>query len=113
MTYWLLNTVFLAGAVAVLVFALRSRGAQRSPRSRLHRSALVVTASVLLVLTAVFDNIMIGVGLVDYDDARISGIKLGIMPVEDFAYTIFAVLALPALWTLLGASRGECADEAR
>jgi hypothetical protein len=23
------------------------------------------------------------------------------MPIEDFAYTVFAVLALPALWTLL------------
>ena len=45
---------------------------------------------------------MIGVGLVDYGDAQISGIRLRIMPIEDFSYTVFAVLALPALWTLLG-----------
>mgnify|MGYP000921830549 CR=1 FL=1 len=107
MTYWLLNAVFLAAAVVVLVLALRSR------RTRLHRAALLTTAIVLLALTAVFDNIMIGVGLVDYGDAQISGIRLGLMPIEDFAYTVFAVLALPALWTLLGARVGEQApDEA-
>ena len=94
MTYWILNAVFLAAAVVVLVIALRS-GRQ------LNRWALGATALVLLTLTAVFDNIMIGVGLVDYGDAQISGIRLGIMPIEDFAYTVFAVLALPALWTLL------------
>ena len=94
MTYWILNAVFLAAAVVVLVLALRS-GRQ------LNRWALGATALVLLTLTAVFDNIMIGVGLVDYGDAQISGIRLGIMPIEDFAYTVFAVLALPALRTLL------------
>ena len=94
MTYWILNAVFLAAAVVVLVIALRS-GRQ------LNRWALGATALVLLTLTAVFDNIMIGVGLVDYGDAQISGIRLGIMPIEDFAYTVFAILALPALWTLL------------
>ena len=94
MTYWILNAVFLAAAVVVLVIALRS-GRQ------LNRWALGATALVLLTLTAVFDNIMIGVGLVDYGDAQISGIRLGIMPIEDFAYTVFAVLALPSLWTLL------------
>lgn len=106
MTYWLLNAVFLSAAVVVLVLALRSRRTRRSPHTRLHRTALLLTATVLLTLTAVFDNIMIGVGLVDYGDAQISGIRLGIMPIEDFAYTVFAVLALPALWTLLGARRG-------
>lgn len=87
--------------------ALRTRRSPRTPRTRLHRAALLLTAIVLLTLTAVFDNIMIGVGLVDYGDAQISGIRLGIMPIEDFAYTVFAVLALPALWTLLGARRGS------
>ena len=104
MTYWILNAVFLAAAVVVLIIALRSgrQPEQRRPNQRtLNRRALGATALVLLTLTAVFDNIMIGVGLVDYGDAQISGIRLGIMPIEDFAYTVFAVLALPALWTLL------------
>ena len=104
MTYWILNAVFLAAAVVVLVIALRS-GRQ------LNRWALGATALVLLTLTAVFDNIMIGVGLVDYGDAQISGIRLGIMPIEDFAYTVFAVLALPALWTLLPQRTREHHDD--
>ena len=104
MTDWILNAVFLAAAVVVLVIALRS-GRQ------LNRWALGATALVLLTLTAVFDNIMIGVGLVDYGDAQISGIRLGIMPIEDFAYTVFAVLALPALWTLLPQRTREHHDD--
>ena len=45
---------------------------------------------------------MIGVGLVDYDPARISGIFVGIAPLEDFAYAVAGVILLPALWVLLG-----------
>lgn len=125
MTYWILNAVFLVAAVAVLVAALRAGrsaytgsgpgmdsgpGGTRSTR-RLNRRALGITALVLLTLTAVFDNIMIGVGLVDYGAAQISGVRLGIMPIEDFAYTVFAVLALPALWTLLPQRTREHHDD--
>lgn len=121
MTYWVLNAVFLVAAVVILVAALRAgRFADTDARPgmdsgpdgtrstrRLSRRALGITALVLLTLTAVFDNIMIGVGLVDYGDAQISGVRLGIMPIEDFAYTVFAVLALPALWTLLPGSTSD------
>jgi lycopene cyclase domain-containing protein len=99
-TYWALNAVFLAvvAAVAVLAVALR-----RSPRWR----PLLASALILLVMTAVFDNIMIGVGLVAYDPDRISGQFIGIAPLEDFAYAVAAVVLLPALWCLLPASRKE------
>ena len=125
MTYWILNAVFLVAAVAVLAAALRAGrsadtgagpdmdygpGGTRSTR-RLNRRALGITVLVLLTLTAVFDNIMIGVGLVDYGAAQISGVRLGIMPIEDFAYTVFAVLALPALWTLLPQRTREHHDD--
>ncbi|GAA2091989.1 lycopene cyclase domain-containing protein [Brevibacterium salitolerans] len=104
MTYWLINAGFLLAAAVLFACACR-RGpdsTRRTPRAQLSRAAALLTAAVLLTLTAVFDNIMISVGLVDYGDAQISGIRLGVMPVEDFSYTVFAVLALPALWTLLG-----------
>ncbi len=94
MTYWALNAVFL-GAVAVLVVAAVL--ARRAPRW----SAVGVAALVLLTMTAVFDNVIIGVGLVAYDDAHLSGARLGLAPIEDFAYTIAAVLGLPALWHLV------------
>ena len=98
MSYWALNAVFLA-AVALLVLAAVL--AKRTPRW----SAVGITMVVLLVTTAIFDNVMIGVGLVDYDPANISGVRIGIAPIEDFAYAVAAVLGLPALWHLLPASR--------
>lgn len=100
MTYWALNAVFLVPAAAVLVFALlrRTSGSGRKAVS----AALAVTAVVLLALTAVFDNVMIAAGLFSYNPDRISGAFIGSAPLEDFAYTLAAVLLLPALWMLLG-----------
>ena len=104
MTYWAINAVFL-GAVTVLVVAAVL--ARRAPRW----SAVGIAAVVLIVTTAVFDNVMIGIGLVDYDPSRISGVRIGVAPIEDFAYTIAVVLGLPALWHLLPArSRADDAD---
>jgi len=97
MSYLLLNTLFLGLAVAVAVVALWLRPASR----RLYAASGLALLAVL-VLTAVFDNIMIGVGLVAYDPALISGVFVGIAPVEDFAYPVAAALLLPALWALLG-----------
>lgn len=97
MTYLWLNTIFLGLAVLLAVVALWLRPAAR----RLAAPAGLALAAVL-VLTAVFDNIMIGVGLVAYDADLISGLFVGLAPVEDFAYPVAAALLLPALWSLLG-----------
>ncbi|NQX11609.1 lycopene cyclase domain-containing protein [Microbacteriaceae bacterium VKM Ac-2855] len=93
MTYWGLNAVFLAVVAAAVVLA--------AVRRRMRWRAVAVTLGVVLAATAVFDNVMIGVGLVAYDPDRISGAFLGIAPLEDFAYAIAAALLLPALWGLL------------
>jgi lycopene cyclase domain-containing protein len=108
MTYWAVNAVFLAvvavlGLLALLVARLRSRGTARDAgRRRVVAQGALVTTVVLLLLTAVFDNVMIGVGLVGYDEAKISGQFVGIAPLEDFAYSIAALVLLPSVWTLLG-----------
>ena len=100
MTYWLLNVCFLAPAALVLALALlRRRRSGNSNRTFLLR--LAGTAAVLLLLTAVFDNLMIAVDLFGYNPERISGAFLGLAPLEDFAYPLAAVLVLPALWELL------------
>lgn len=99
MTYLLINLPFLLLAVAVLVVARLRTG-------RPGWAALGITAAVLLALTAIFDNLMILAGIVAYDDAHRLGVQIGVAPIEDFAYTVLAVLALPALWCLLG-GRGE------
>ena len=94
MTYWALNAIFLAAVAAVALAAVLAR---RVPRWR--SVGLVLVA--VLALTAVFDNVMISVGLVGYDTSKISGAFVGVAPLEDFAYAIAAVVLLPSLWVLL------------
>ncbi|MFN3865133.1 MAG: lycopene cyclase domain-containing protein [Demequina sp.] len=68
----------------------------------LPRRPLVLTGVALLALTVVFDNVIVGVGLVAYDDSLISGVRMPVAPIEDLAYAIGAVLLVPALWVLFG-----------
>jgi lycopene cyclase domain-containing protein len=94
MTYLLLNLPFLAVAAVVALAAVLAR---RAPRWR----AIGITAAVLLVLTAVFDNVLVATGIVGYDPDRISGLLVGVAPIEDFAYALAAVVLLPSLWHLM------------
>lgn len=95
MTYWLLNAAFLA---VVALVALAAVLARRAP----HWRAVGLAAIVLLLLTAVFDNLLVATGIVGYDASRISGVLVGVAPLEDFAYAVAAVVLLPSLWHLLG-----------
>jgi lycopene cyclase domain-containing protein len=94
LTYAALNAPFL-GAAAVL--ALSSILARKAPLWR----AAGLAALGVLILTAVFDNVLVGAGIVGYDHALISGTFVGLAPVEDFAYAVAAVVLLPSLWHLL------------
>jgi len=94
MTYWALNAIFLGVVVLVALAAIISR---RAPRWL----AVLLAGGILLVLTALFDNVMIGIGLVGYNRHLISGVFIGRAPIEDFAYTVAAVVLLPSVWTLL------------
>jgi lycopene cyclase domain-containing protein len=103
-TYWLLNLPFLGAVAVVAIAALLAR---RAPRWR----AIGLAAIVLLVLTAVFDNILVATGIVGYDPSRISGVLVGVAPVEDFAYAVAAVVLLPSLWHLLQPRRSTAATQ--
>lgn len=97
MTYLLLNLVFVTAAVIVAAAAFAT--------GRLRRQALpalIITLVVVFVLTAVFDNLMISVGLFAYDPAHTTGLSIGRAPLEDFCYPLAAVLLLPSLWAILG-----------
>jgi small toxic polypeptide LdrA/B/C/D len=54
---------------------------------------------VLVLLTAVFDSIIVATGIVAYDDDRRLGWTIALAPVEDFLYPLSGVLLLPAVWT--------------
>lgn len=96
MTYPLLAAGFLVAALVAAV--LLARRARLRPAQRI---GMLAAAGVLLALTVVFDSVMIGLGLFTYAPERISGIQVGLAPVEDLAYPLALVVVLPVLWTLL------------
>lgn len=98
MTYLVLSLAFLAAAAAVFASAVVLRGRDRI---RPLLVPMLLAAAALLVLTAVFDNVMIALGIMEYADAAISGARIGLAPIEDFAYPLAAVLLLPSLWVLM------------
>jgi lycopene cyclase domain-containing protein len=59
---------------------------------------MVPSAVFMLLMTLVFDNLIIGSGIVDYDFSKTSGIKLFLAPIEDFAYTLVALVLVPSLF---------------
>lgn len=94
MTYWLINIPFLLVAALVLGVAL---GRKASPRAL----PWLISAVVMMALTAIFNNAIIGSGLVAYDPELLSGVMVGVAPLEDFSYTLAALMMIPALWHLL------------
>jgi hypothetical protein len=59
----------------------------------------VLAGVVLVGLTLVFDNIMIAAGLFAYADAHISGLRIGLVPIEDLSYPLALAIGL---WTAAG-----------
>lgn len=104
MTYLWLNLIFLFVAVLVLLSALVARWSCRGLVARWWLP-VVAAGAVVMTLTAVFDNVMIRIGLVTYARAAISGLVVGVAPLEDFAYPLAGLIVLPSLW-LLFAKRG-------
>jgi lycopene cyclase domain-containing protein len=102
-SYLALDAVFLVvcGAVTAGAAAAVRRRSGRRADAQVSWPAVATAGVVLLALTAVFDNVMIAVGLFSYDLESLSGAHLGHVPVEDFAYPVAAALMLPALWVLL------------
>ncbi|WP_318655631.1 prenyltransferase [Pseudoclavibacter sp. CFCC 13611] len=120
MTYPQLNLVMLAVAAGAAVLCLLARrirarraseppqhapgsGALPSSGPRITRvlSAFAIALAGLVLLTAVFDNVMISAGLFSYADQGRTGWQIGRAPIEDFAYPLAALLLLPALWVFV------------
>lgn len=91
-TYLLLNLAFMLAALVILRFKL---GKPSRP--------IIITLIALLLLTAVFDNVLIGLSFIAYDTSKLLGIYIGNAPIEDFMYAILAVMLVPAVWHKLGA----------
>lgn len=101
MTYAALAAVFVGVSAAVAAVATVLRGL--TARWWL---TTAVTIAALLVLTVVFDSLMILADLFRFDEAWLLGPRLWHAPVEDLAWPLAAGLLLPALRELL-ADRGS------
>ena len=104
MTYAVLSLIFLG--LAVVLAAVAVLIGHRRPRLR----AVGQCMAVLLLLTAIFDTVMIGVGFFTYTDAHLLGARIGLAPVEDFAYPIAGAVLLPSIWVALRARRDSRAS---
>lgn len=108
MTYAVISVPFLVvGVVAAVLAAGALPAAARRPRW----IATGIAGLVLLVLTAVFDTVMIAAGFFGYADGTRLGPAIGLAPIEDFAYPVVAVLVVPAVWTLARARARRGADD--
>ncbi|SIT71852.1 lycopene cyclase domain-containing protein [Microbacterium sp. RU33B] len=95
MTYPLLVIPFLLVTVVVTLLTARR------PAFGRRMAASGISAAVLLLLTAVFDNLMIAAGLFTYPAEHLSGLRIGLAPLEDFSYPLCAAFLVPAVFTLL------------
>jgi lycopene cyclase domain-containing protein len=95
MTYLIVDAYFLSAAAIVAGIWLRGRWIGVAAKS----------LTVMLAMTAVFDNLIVGLGIVRYHTEQTLGINIGVAPIEDFGYSIAAVLLITTLWSKL--SQGE------
>lgn len=86
-TYLILDLCFIALAILAAVLFGRRPG-----------KGWWAALGVLLLLTAVFDNAIIALGIVGYHTDSILGLFVGRAPIEDFAYPVVALLIIPLLW---------------
>jgi lycopene cyclase domain-containing protein len=63
--------------------------------------ALGITLLAVLTLSVVFDNIIVGLGIVGYSEDHILGLRTPIAPIEDYGYAVFGTFLVPAVWRLL------------
>jgi lycopene cyclase domain len=59
---------------------------------------LSYAAILMFTLTAIFDNVIIGTGIVAYDEDKLLGLKIFYAPIEDFAYAAVALVLVPSLF---------------
>lgn len=91
MNYLALNLVFM-----LITFVVLNVINRKSPWRIIGWTLLA-----MCLVTFIFDNLIVALGIVDYDSSKISGVLLGLVPIEDFAYTIVSVLAVSSIWHMM------------
>lgn len=100
-TYIILNLITL-GVVLIVLFLLRQRIIWPI-------KTWLMTFCALLLLTLLFDNLLIWLDMYRYAPDKILGVYLWLAPIEDFMYPLLAAIVIPAVWNKLGKSHGRYA----
>jgi lycopene cyclase domain-containing protein len=95
-TYLTLNILFAA-------IVLLTLGVRRHKPSRVW----LVTFLIIVILTALFDSVIVGLSIVSYNHDKIIGIFVGLAPIEDFFYAILACIIVPFLWNSLSIKKNN------
>lgn len=95
-TYLILNVLFFL----TLVMFIPTKFTKPS-------KAWWITLIGLLVLTAIFDPIMIHLDLFGYNESKILGVSFFGAPIEDFFYAIYAAAVVPLIWNRIGEKNQE------
>ena len=93
-TYLILNIAFFFSLVLFLPKAFNKP-----------TKAWLFTLFGLVILTAVFDPLMISLNFFEYAPSKIIGIKFLGAPIEDFFYALYAACVVPMVWNKLGEQR--------
>lgn len=93
-SYILLNIIFIISVVTAIYILLGRRLLQFLSRV----GAVLI---LLIILTLIFDNIIIAVGIVDYNFDKTLGIIIYKMPIEDIFYSLMALLLMHTLWKVV------------
>jgi len=96
MSYLGLVLTFVALTLPVLAIAV----ATRRPDGRWWAS-VGLTIVTLMALTAIFDSLMIAADLFRFDESALTGIHIGLAPLEDFAWPIAAGILIPSTMLFL------------
>ena len=88
MSYLLLNGIFVLAVTALLLTLTRKKITVE----------VIYAAIVLLVLTVIFDSLIIHFGIVGYNPAKLLGIYVWRAPIEDFVYAVVSGVIVALLW---------------
>lgn len=91
----------LAGWFLVIPAVVAALATWRRGLGRRWWAATGLTVAVLVVLTVVFDSLMIAADLFRYNEELLTGWRVGLAPVEDLVWPVAAGLLLPSVAALL------------
>ena len=97
MSYVLLNSI-VSAVVLLCVAAAARRFRITTPRL----TPVFLSLVILLLFTAVFDSLIIIADIVHYDASTLTGLSIWKAPIEDFSYSLLAIIIIPILWNIGG-----------